>query len=125
VQTGAQLVVRQRLMPASDTDPPTLTTVYIPAAVALDAALDDPGLLVEGVLSRVESRGQIVGHDVIERLSARLPSPRDVDLLHVGRNSCLLALHLVVRDRAGLPFLALDLLTPGSPPGIDETFRLR
>jgi GntR family transcriptional regulator len=122
---GSPVVVRQRLMPGNDTEPLILGTAYLPAAIAAASVLDATDPLREGLLPHLEHRGQLVAHDVVERLSARRASVREAGLLRVDRNACLPVILLLVRDEAARPLLALDLLAAVPPHGIEEIFRLR
>ncbi|HEX8344194.1 MAG TPA: GntR family transcriptional regulator [Actinoplanes sp.] len=122
---GAAVVVRQRLIPATDVDPLTLSTVYAPATAANGAAFDAADLLGEGLLQHLEKRGQLVAHDVIERLAARRASAHEVELLKVHPGACLMTALLIARDHTGRPLLAVDVLTPASGQAIEEIYNLR
>jgi GntR family transcriptional regulator len=122
---GAPVIVRQRLMPATDLDPLTLSTVYAPTTGADGAGFDATDLLGEGLLPHLERRGQLVAHDVIERLSARRASTHEVALLKVAPGACLMTALLIVRDHTGRPLVAVDVLNAASGQAIEEIYSLR
>ena len=124
IPTGEPVIARQRLLPMMDSDLSTLSTAYIPAVSATGTALAATERLREGVLDHLERRRQIVGTDVLERLTARAATAREATLLSVDRGVAVLSSILVVRVAAEHPVLVLDQVIPASSYGIDDLFRL-
>ncbi|MBB2945340.1 GntR family transcriptional regulator [Actinoplanes lutulentus] len=122
IPIGEAVIARQRIMPASDSEQTALSTVFLPAITAGGTALGGPNRLREGILDHLEQRRQFVAGDVIERLTARTASPREDDLLRLGRRTLVLASLLIVRNTSGHPVLVFDLVIPAGPLGIEELF---
>jgi GntR family transcriptional regulator len=123
IPANGPLIARQRLVPATDATPATLSTVYLPAEIATGTAFAATTPLCDPVMRHLEQRRQLVTCEVVEHLSARRPSSRETDLLRVDRSACLLTVLLVGRGADGRALFAVDHAIPAT--GIEEVFSLR
>src|SRR5712691_4070294 len=109
---GTELTCRRRLT-RIDGEPSEIIAWWIPQAIASGTSLEQPELLRGGIRQALaKAKGIRIDH-VIERVTARHPSPDEAKLLGIGKTAPVLALYATAREADGRPVLALDVAMPG------------
>jgi len=101
-------VIARHLLRHGDTGPAELRTVYLPVVLAAGTGLADRQPLREGLLAHLRRRAGTAPDHVVERISARPPTPREATLLEVGPRDCLLAALWTLRDRHNRALLVVE-----------------
>lgn len=124
IEVGTVVVARRRLVVAEEVGPVELGTAYVLEAVAAGTAVADPAPLDEGLLKHLSRRAAVTFDHVVERVSARLPTAEEAELLQIGERDSLLTSALAICDRSGRPLVALDLQLPASRHEFEDVFSL-
>ncbi|MER7006664.1 GntR family transcriptional regulator [Dactylosporangium sp. NPDC000555] len=124
IDIGDVVIARRRLVVAEAIGPVELSTAYVPEALAAGTVVGDPAPLREGLLTHLARRKDVTFDHVVERISARLPTAEEMELLQIGERDSLLTSALAVCDRAGQPLIALDILLPGTRHELEDVFSL-
>jgi GntR family transcriptional regulator len=114
LESDTPVIVRRRLVTA-EVGPCELTAVYIPVELAAGT---------DGVLKHLTSRKAITVDHATERISARLPTDEEAELLGITGQDAVLTLLVTVYDRTGTPQLAIDTVIPTNRQEIESTFQL-
>ena len=106
VPEGAQVLVRRRRY-SSDDEPTELATSYLPwdLASGTKMAETDPG--PGGIYARLEELGHELGR-FTEEVTARMPTPEEVNALRLGPGTPVLTLVRVAYDVEGRPVEVCD-----------------
>jgi GntR family transcriptional regulator len=121
VPAGTELTCRRRLMRV-DGEPAEIVTWWIPQATASGTSLDQPEPLRGGIRPALaKAKGIRIDH-VIERVTARHPSPDEAKLLGIGKTAPVLALYATAREADGRPVLALDVAMPGDLHELEDAY---
>jgi GntR family transcriptional regulator len=70
-------------------------------------------------------RAGITLDHVVERVSARIATAEEAELLELPAGDALLTLLLTVYDSAAVPILAVDILIPNSRHELEDVFPIR
>jgi DNA-binding GntR family transcriptional regulator len=121
VPAGTELTCRRRLM-RIDGEPTEIITWWMPQALASGTSLEQPEALRGGIRPALaKAKGIRIDH-VIERVTARHPSPDETRLLGIGKTAPVLALYAVAREADGRPVLALDVAMPGDLHELEDAY---
>ncbi|MGW6481975.1 GntR family transcriptional regulator [Streptomyces sp. NPDC055059] len=123
VPKGACVLVR-RLLVEQDGEPIELSSSYFPAGLAEGTDLATPSPLREGQRAHVEARKKVRFDHVTERVSARLPSQEEADLLGIAQGEPVLSVLVVACDVAGEALQVTDVLLPADRQELEDTYRL-
>jgi GntR family transcriptional regulator len=123
LESDTPVIVRRRLVTA-EVGPCELTAVYIPVELAAGTDLSRRDPLPDGVLKHLTSRKAITVDHATERISARLPTDEEAELLGITGQDAVLTLLVTVYDRTGTPQLAIDTVIPTNRQEIESTFQL-
>ena len=124
LSAGTPVIARRRLVVHDEAGPVELSTVYVPVELATGTRLGDPAPLTGGVLAHLgQARGLVFDHGT-QRISARIPTTEEADILGIGRRDCLITVLLTVYDRAVNPCLAIDTAMPATRRELDDAFTL-
>ncbi len=118
------VVARRRLVVVDEVGPVELGTAYVPVDLAAGTDVGESGPLPEGLLRHLAVRKGIEFDHVTERISARLPSATEAELLKIGRRDPLLTVLLGVCDRGGRPLVAVDVVLPAARHELEDVFPL-
>ncbi|XTZ14454.1 GntR family transcriptional regulator [Micromonospora echinospora] len=124
LQPGAPVVARRRLITVEGVGPVELGTAFLPADLAKGTGVGGKEALPDGLLRHVASRKRVRFDHVTERISARLPTPEEAELLQVDVAEPVLTVLLSVCDRTGKPLLGVDLLLPPSRHDLEDVYPL-
>jgi GntR family transcriptional regulator len=122
MQSGDQAVVRRRLILLDD-QPVELADSYYPAGIAAGTALAKSKKLRGGAVTLLADLGHPT-KEMVEEITARLPSPDEVALLEIGRHEPLIILTRLSRDATGTPVeYAVNRMVAAMTPPL--TYRTR
>jgi GntR family transcriptional regulator len=86
--------------------------------------LKDPRPLTGGVLRHLMQHKGIRVHHVIEQISARHPTAREIRTLAVDESAAMLAMYLAARDADDAPLLVLQVVMPGNKQELEDIYPL-
>ncbi|MFI5935949.1 GntR family transcriptional regulator [Actinoplanes sp. NPDC051494] len=118
------VIARRRLVMA-EIGPVELNSLYLPVELAAGTDLHKPEPMTDGVLQHLTDRKGLEFDHATERISARLPTAEEADLLAIGKDDAVLTLLVTVFDPAGRPQLAVDAVIPANRQEIEASFPLR
>jgi GntR family transcriptional regulator len=117
------VIVRRRLV-NSEVGPVELSATYVPVELSAGTDIGRKTPLPEGVLRHLNARKGVNLTQATERISARLPTAEEAELLKITDQDAVLTLLVTVFDRAGQPQLAVDAVIPPSRHEIEGTFTI-
>ena len=117
-------VIARRRLVESEIGPVELSSLYVPVELSAGTDIGRSELLSDGVLKHLADRKGVTFDHVTERISARLPSAEEIELLKVGDGDAVLTLLVTVYDHDGRPQLAVDAVIPASRQEIEGSFPL-
>ncbi|MER5385386.1 GntR family transcriptional regulator [Streptomyces sp. NPDC002688] len=123
VPKGASVLVR-RLLVEQDGEPVELSSSYFPAGLVEGTDLSVSSPLREGQRAYLEARKKVRFDHVTERVSARLPSQQEADLLAMPQGEPVLSVLVVACDVAGQALQVTDVLLPADRQELEDTYRL-
>ena len=121
---GTMVVARRRLVVSPGVGPVELSTAFVPKELATGTEIVMPRPLSTGLLRHLADRKGVEVGRATERISARLPSPEEANLLEISRRDCLLTVLLGVTDRVGQPVVAVDVVMPSLRHELEDEFSL-
>ncbi|EEP73087.1 GntR family transcriptional regulator [Micromonospora sp. ATCC 39149] len=124
VEPGTPVVARRRLITVEEVGPVELGTAFLSVELAEGTGVGAEDAMPEGLLRHVASRKRLKFDHVTERISARLPSAEEAELLQVRENDPVLTVLLVICDRSATPLLAVDVLLPASRHDLEDVYPL-
>ncbi|GLW32222.1 GntR family transcriptional regulator [Actinoplanes regularis] len=124
LDSDTPVILRRRLV-GSEIGPVELSEVYVPVELAAGTDIGRKVALPEGVLRHLTERKKIVFDHASERISARLPTAEEAELLKITEQDAVLTLLVTVFDRTGVPQFAVDAVIPASRHEIEGSFPLR
>lgn len=123
VADGAKVLRRTRVA-RWDGEPAEVVTWWIPGRLAEGS----------GLAGREPVRGGVRGHlarhsgtridHVVEQVTARHPSPAEVELLGVTKTTPILAVYATAREASGKPVLVLDIAMPGDRQELEDAYQV-
>ncbi|MGP4003616.1 GntR family transcriptional regulator [Streptomyces sp. 8N706] len=117
-------VLVRRLLIEDDGEPVELVSSYFPAGLVDGTDLADSAPLRESLRAHVETRKKVRFDHVTERVSARLPSPEEADLLGLPKGAPVLSVLVVACDVSGQALQVADVLLPADRQELEDTYRL-
>ncbi|MCT9008318.1 GntR family transcriptional regulator [Streptomyces rhizosphaerihabitans] len=117
-------VLLRRLLIEADGEPVELSSSYFPVGLAEGTELADSALLTEGLRAHLEARKKVRFDHVTERVSARIPSKEEADLLEMPEGEPVLAVLVLACDATGQALQVTDVLLPADRQELEETYRL-
>ena len=117
------VIARRRLVEA-EIGPVELSSLYVPVELSAGTAIGESELLPDGVLKHLADRKNVTFDHVTERISARLPSAEETELLKIDERDSVLTMLVTVYDRDGRPQLAVDAVIPANRQEIEVTLPL-
>ncbi len=117
-------VLVRRLLVERDGEPVELSSSYFAAGLAEGTELSAPSPLREGQRAHLEARKKVRFDHVTERVSARLPSQEEADLLAMPQEVPVLSVLVVACDVAGQALQITDVLLPADRQELEDTYRL-
>ncbi|MER5395378.1 GntR family transcriptional regulator [Streptomyces sp. NPDC002599] len=123
VQKETRVLVR-RLLVEVDGEPVELSSSYFPADLVEGTDLADSALLAEGLRAHLEARKKVRFDHVTERVSARLPSREEADLLALPDGEPILSVLVIACDVSGQVLQVTDVALPADRQELQDTYRL-
>jgi GntR family transcriptional regulator len=117
-------VLVRRLLIEEDGEPVELTSSYFPVGLLEGTSLVDSAPLPEGHRAHLEARKKIRFDHVTERVSARMPSREEADLLALPKGEPVLSVLVVACDVSGQALQVTDVLLPADRQELEDTYRL-
>ncbi|WP_406103998.1 GntR family transcriptional regulator [Streptomyces sp. NBC_01003] len=117
-------VLVRRLLVEEDGEAVELTSSYFPAGLVEGTSLADLAPLPEGHRAHLEARKKIRFDHVTERVSARLPSREEAELLRLPEGEPVLSVLVVACDVSGQALQVTDVLLPADRQELEDTYRL-
>lgn len=102
--------------------PVELVSLWLPEQVAAGTDLGMPAPLATGVRQHLRKLKQLRVDHIVERMSARLPSAQEADLLKVEATSPVLGVTATVYDAGDRPLLVADVALPGELHELEEAY---
>ncbi|MEU8048364.1 GntR family transcriptional regulator [Micromonospora haikouensis] len=124
VEPGTPVVARRRLITVDEVGPVELGTAFLSVEMAEGTGVGAQDAMPEGLLRHVASRKRLKFDHVTERISARLPTAEEANLLQVRESDPVLTVLLVICDRSATPLLAVDVLLPASRHDLEDVYPL-
>ena len=119
---GTPVIARQRLVVVDQVGPIELGWSYIPVELAAGTDVGESAPLAEGLLRHLTHRKGIQFDHAVERLSGRLPTADEAELLEIGRRDVLITLLVTAFDLAGVPRVAVDVVVPAARHELEDAF---
>lgn len=123
VPKKATVLVR-RLLVVQDGEPVELSSSYFPVDLVEGTELSASSPLREGQRAHLEARRKVRFDHVTERVSARLPSQEEADLLGMPQGEPVLSVLVIACDVAGQALQVTDVLLPADRQELEDTYRL-
>ncbi|GIE92305.1 GntR family transcriptional regulator [Actinoplanes regularis] len=123
LDSDTPVILRRRLVD-SDIGPVELSEVYVPVELSAGTDIGRKVALPDGVLRHLAERKKIIFDHAAERISARLPTAEEADLLKITDRDAVLTLLVTVFDRTGAPQFAVDAVVPANRHEIESSFPL-
>ncbi|WP_306215014.1 GntR family transcriptional regulator [Actinoplanes sp. RD1] len=117
------VIARRRLFTA-EIGPVEVSTLFVPVELASGTDVSKQEPLPEGILRHLSDRKGIEFDHATERISARLPTAEEVELLGIGTDDAVMTLLVTVFDKVNRPQLAVDSVIPASRQEIEGSFPL-
>ncbi|MFD5097662.1 GntR family transcriptional regulator [Streptomyces albidochromogenes] len=117
-------VLLRRLLVEVDGEPVELSSSYFSASMAEGTELGDSAPLAEGLRAHLEARKKVRFDHVAERISARIPSKEEADLLEMAEGEPVLSVLVLACDASGQALQVTDVLLPADRQELEETYRL-
>ncbi|WP_326721719.1 GntR family transcriptional regulator [Streptomyces sp. NBC_00243] len=117
-------VLVRRLLVEEDGEPVELSSSYFPVGLAEGTDLADSAPLAEGLRAHLEARVRVRFDHVTERVSARMPSDEEADLLALPKGEPVLSVLVVACDVSGQALQVTDVLLPADRQELEDTYRL-
>jgi GntR family transcriptional regulator len=124
LEPGTPVVARRRLITVDEVGPVELGTAFLTVELAEGTGVGTEDAMPEGLLRHVAARKRLKFDHVTERISARLPSKEEAELLQVRESDSVLTVLLVVCDRSATPLLAVDVLLPAARHELEDVYPL-
>ncbi|MEV4756012.1 GntR family transcriptional regulator [Micromonospora sp. NPDC049559] len=124
IEAGTPVVARRRLVVVDELGPVELATAYLPTQLAEGTEVGSTEPLAEGLLRHLVGRKSVKLDHVAERISARLPTSDEADLLQIAETAPVLTVLLSICDRTATPLLAADVLIPASRHELEDVYPL-
>lgn len=118
------VILRRRLVD-SEIGPVELSAIYVPVELSAGTDIGRKVALSGGVLNHLAERKKIIFEHATERISARLPTAEEAELLKIAEQDSVLTLLVTVFDRTGAPQFAVDAVIPANRHEIESSFPLR
>jgi GntR family transcriptional regulator len=120
-----EAVLKRRRLVVRDDEPDGLITAYFPLDLAHATGLGADALLSEGPRRLIESHNKIRYDHVTERISARLASADEAELLALpSRRTPVLAVTVTAFEASGRPVQLAELVLPGDRHELEDTYPL-
>lgn len=123
LDSDTPVIVRRRLV-NSEVGPVELSAAYVPVELSAGTDIGRKTPLPDGILRHLSTRKGVNLTQATERISARLPTAEEAELLKITEQDAVLTLLVTVFDRAGQPQLAIDAVIPANRHEIEGTFNL-
>jgi GntR family transcriptional regulator len=123
VPKRAKVLVRRMLI-EDEGEPIELASSYFPVSVADGTELSGAEPVQGSLRQHLESRKRVRFDHVTERVSARLPSAEESDLLQMGAGEPVLSLLVVACDASGQALQVTDVVLPADRQELEDTYRL-
>jgi GntR family transcriptional regulator len=123
-RSGNESVLARRRVLLYGTEASELVTWWIPQDLVEHTGLKDPRPLTGGVLRHLMQHKGIRVHHVIEQISARHPTAREIRTLAVDESAAMLAMYLAARDADDAPLLVLQVVMPGNKQELEDIYPL-
>jgi GntR family transcriptional regulator len=117
------VIMRRRLV-NSEVGPVELSATYVPVELSAGTDIGRKTPLPEGILRHLSARKGVNLAQATERISARLPTAEEAELLKITDRDAVLTLLVTVFDRAGQPQLAIDAVIPANRHEIEGAFTI-
>jgi GntR family transcriptional regulator len=117
-------VIARRRLVLAEIGPVELSSVYVPVELSTGTDLGESEPMADGVLRHLRDRKGVTFDHATERISARLPTAEEADLLRIGADDAVLTLLVTVYDQADRPRLAIDAVIPANRHEIEGSFSL-
>jgi GntR family transcriptional regulator len=124
IDTETPVIARRRLV-AAEIGPVELNTLYVPVELASGTDIGKPEPLPDGILQHLADRKGATFDHASERISARMPTAEEAELLGIDAHDAVLTLLVTVYDEHGHPQLAVDAVMPANRQEIEGAFPLR
>lgn len=124
LESDTPVILRRRLISA-DVGPVELSAVYVPVELSAGTDIGRKAPLADGVLRHLAERKKLTFDHATERISARLPTAEEAELLQITEQDAVLTLLVTVFDRSATPQFAVDAVIPANRHEIEGSFPLR
>ncbi|MFE6177881.1 GntR family transcriptional regulator [Streptomyces sp. NPDC056464] len=119
----AKALVRRFLVEA-DGEAVELVSSYFPAGLVEGSELGSPDALSGSPRDQLEARKKIRFDHVTERVSARLPTGDEAELLDLPEGVPVLSVLVIACDASGQALQVSDVLLPADRQELEDTYRL-
>ncbi|PWK41670.1 GntR family transcriptional regulator [Actinoplanes xinjiangensis] len=124
LESDTPVILRRRLV-ESEVGPVELSSLYVPVELAAGTDIGRKAPLPDGVLQHLKARKGIDFDHATERISARLPTAEEAELLRIDERDAVLTVLVTVFDRSGDPRFAVDVVIPAVRHELEGSFPLR
>jgi GntR family transcriptional regulator len=124
LEADTPVIMRRRLVEA-EVGPVELSSTFVPVELSAGTDVGQSEPLAGGILRHLADRKGVEFDHATERISARMPTAEEAELLKVSEQDAVLTLLVTVFDRAGRPQLVVDAVIPANRHELEGSFPLR
>lgn len=121
VEERTPVVVRQRIA-RYEGQPSALEMLWFPLEIAVGTDLDKPVPLPRGVRQHLQAVRHLRFDHVEERISARLPTREEAELLGIARSKPVLGVLATAHDASGAVLLVMSVCLPGDLHELEDVY---
>ncbi len=114
--------VLRRWVSMYDGRPSELVSCWFPASIADGTDLGKADPLVSGIRQHLQAIKHARVDHIVERLSARLPDPREAELLQIAAGSPVLEVTATVHDASDVLLLIVAIALPGELHELEDSY---
>jgi GntR family transcriptional regulator len=104
--------------------PSELVSCWFPQAIAAGTDLGKAEPLASGVRQHLQTLKHVRADHVVERMTARLPDPREAELLQIKASSAVLDVTATVHDASDVLLLVVAVVLPGELHELEDAYTI-
>ncbi|CAM3695210.1 GntR family transcriptional regulator [Nocardiopsis rhodophaea] len=121
---GQDVFLRRTVLVREDGDPSEVVTVWVPLDLANGTDLESAERIPEGLRRHLEKRKGVRFDHVLERITARMPTEDDVQVLEMPEGVPVMVVYSSLRDAAGRPLAGLCVVMPSDRHELEDAYSL-
>ncbi len=116
--------LHRQVLVRHDSEPEELYSTWIPDDLVDGTDLTEHAPLTESLRAHLESRRGVTFDHVVEQITARLPTPNEIQTLAMPADVPVLVVHASLRDASGSPLTAMSVVLPADRHELEDAYAL-